>query len=135
MDDDELAEAGISKVQPTAEYDTFGSTAAEMARKQAQAEASARAGGQLSFLPDDIIAPVADSMGKPLYRCQLVIFSLCISMIVPRNSKEGLWPQDNALEALVGALITGTKCRHACKQEMLDYTGLYCDISRLLHLT
>lgn len=67
MDDDELAEAGISKVQPTAEYDTFGSTAAELARKQAQAEASTRAGGQLSFLPDDIIAPVADSMGDHLY--------------------------------------------------------------------
>ena len=64
MDDDELAEAGISAVQPTAEYDTFGSTAAEKARRQAQAEASARANGQLSFLPDDIIAPVADSMGE-----------------------------------------------------------------------
>ena len=64
MDDDELAEAGISAVQPTAEYDTFGSTAAERARRQAQAEASARANGQLSFLPDDIIAPVADSMGE-----------------------------------------------------------------------
>ncbi len=67
MDDDELAEAGIAKVQPTAEYDTFGSTAAELARKQAQADASARAGGQLSFLPDDIIAPVADSMGDLLH--------------------------------------------------------------------
>ena len=66
MDDDELAEAGISKVQPTAEYDTFGSTAAELARRQAQAEATTRAGGQLSFLPDDIIAPVADSMGDLL---------------------------------------------------------------------
>ena len=63
MDDDELAEAEIATVQPTAEYDTFGSTAAEKARRQAQAEASARADGQLSFLPDDIIAPVADSMG------------------------------------------------------------------------
>ena len=63
MDDDELAEAGISAVQPTAEYDTFGSTAADRARRQTQAEASARANGQLSFLPDDIIAPVADSMG------------------------------------------------------------------------
>ena len=66
MDDDELAEAGISAVQPTAEYDTFGSTAAEKARRQAQAEASARADGQLSFLPDDIIAPVADSMGEAI---------------------------------------------------------------------
>ena len=74
MDDDELAEAGISKVQPTAEYDTFGSTAAELARKQAQAEASTRADGQLSFLPEDIIGPVADSMGD----CQI---HLCYSVL------------------------------------------------------
>ena len=79
MDDDELAEAGISAVQPTAEYDTFGSTAADRARRQAQAEASARANGQLSFLPDDIIAPVADSMGEapslalPDLRCLLPV--------------------------------------------------------------
>jgi G patch domain-containing protein 1 len=73
MDDDELAEAGISKVQPTAEYDTFGSTAAELARKQAMAEASARADGQLSFLPEDIIAPVADSMGDcQIHLCPLL---------------------------------------------------------------
>ena len=93
MDDDELAEAGISKVQPTAEYDTFGSTAAEMARKQAQAEASARAGGQLSFLPDDIIAPVADSMGKPLHRFELVPFfpaSQCLCQRRPGTAGQRL---------------------------------------------
>ncbi len=66
---------GSAKVQPTAEYDTFGSTAAELARKQAQAEASARAGGQLSFLPDDIIAPVADSMGDLLHHATWMSFT------------------------------------------------------------
>jgi G patch domain-containing protein 1 len=61
LDEDELAEAAKTSLQPRAEYDTFGSTAAELAKKAAAAEAAGGAG--LNLVPEEIIAPVADSMG------------------------------------------------------------------------
>ena len=62
LDEDELAEAAKTSLQATAAYDTFGSTAAELAKRAAAAETS---GAGLSLVPDEIIAPVADSMGAP----------------------------------------------------------------------
>lgn len=66
LDEDELEEIRKSGPQVRAEYDTFGSTAAEHARRAANAEASTRDDkGHLTFVPDAIITPVADSMGEP----------------------------------------------------------------------
>ena len=65
LDEDELEEMHKSGLQVRAEYDTFGSTAAEHARRAATAEASSRDRGHLTFVPDAIITPVADSMGGP----------------------------------------------------------------------
>lgn len=65
LDEDELEDMRKSGLQVRAEYDTFGSTAAEHARRAANAEASTRDRGHLTFVPDAIITPVADSMGGP----------------------------------------------------------------------
>ncbi len=64
LDEDELEDMRKSGLQVRAEYDTFGTTAAEHARRAANAEASTRDRGHLSFVPDAIITPVADSMGE-----------------------------------------------------------------------
>lgn len=64
MDEDELELRQKSSVQTKAEYDTFGDTATELARKAAAADAHARP----SLIPgpvfQDLIAPVPDSVGK-----------------------------------------------------------------------
>lgn len=65
LDEDELEEVRKSGPQVRAEYDTFGSTAAEQARRAVNIEASTRDKGHLTFVPDAIITPVADSMGEP----------------------------------------------------------------------
>ena len=62
MDEDELAELGKSSLQTTAEYDTFGQGAAERARRIAATEQQQRP-GLPSFVPDELITPVADSIG------------------------------------------------------------------------
>ncbi len=52
-------------LQAAPEYDTFGSTAAEVARRAAETDAAGRAGAALpSLMPDELLAPVADSMGE-----------------------------------------------------------------------
>ena len=52
-------------LQAAPEYDTFGSTAAEVARRAAETDAAGRAGSALpSLMPDELLAPVADSMGE-----------------------------------------------------------------------
>ena len=64
MDEDELELRQKSSVQTKAEYDTFGDTATELARKAAAADAHARP----SLIPgpvfQDLIAPVPDSVGE-----------------------------------------------------------------------
>lgn len=56
-------------LQAAPEYDTFGSTAAEVARRAAETDAAGRAGAALSSLmPDELLAPVAESMGKTALR-------------------------------------------------------------------
>ncbi|KAL0047130.1 hypothetical protein WJX82_007461 [Trebouxia sp. C0006] len=66
MDEDELELRQKSSVQTKAEYDTFGDTATELARKAAAADAHARP----SLIPgpvfQDLIAPVPDSVGVRL---------------------------------------------------------------------
>ncbi|KAK9830452.1 hypothetical protein WJX72_011851 [[Myrmecia] bisecta] len=62
MDEDELAELRKHSLQQTAEYDTFGSTAAEVAKRAIAAEAVQRP----SAIPGavlEVLAPVADSIG------------------------------------------------------------------------
>lgn len=66
LDEDELEEMRKSGLQVRAEYDTFGSIAAEKARQAAHTEASSsRERGHITFVPDAIITPVADSIGAP----------------------------------------------------------------------
>ena len=73
MDEDELELRQKSSVQTKAEYDTFGDTATELARKAAAADAHARP----SLIPgpvfQDLIAPVPDSVGRThiSYMCTL----------------------------------------------------------------
>jgi G patch domain-containing protein 1 len=62
-DEDELEDMRKSGLQVRAEYDTFGTTAAERARLAAQAEMRGRDRAHLNFVPDVIVVPVADSMG------------------------------------------------------------------------
>ena len=81
-------------MQAAPEYDTFGSTAAEVARRAAQADAAGRSGTLPNLMPDDLLVPVADSMGarqtrtfltqhlktqhevQPCLRCLLLVLSL-----------------------------------------------------------
>jgi G patch domain-containing protein 1 len=65
MDEDELAEARRHTLQTTAQYDTFGSTAAELARRGAVQDAVDRPSAAFGALPEEFIAPVADSIGAP----------------------------------------------------------------------
>ena len=64
MDEEELAEAHKQSLQHHTSYDTFGSTAAEMARKTAAADASSGHAAIPALIPDEIITPVADSIGE-----------------------------------------------------------------------
>lgn len=64
MDEDELAEARRHTLQATGQYDTFGSTAAELARRGAVQDAVSRPSAAFGPLPDEFIAPVADSIGE-----------------------------------------------------------------------
>ena len=52
------------RVQAAPEFDTFGGTAAEVARRAAQADAAGRAGALPNLMPDELVAPVADSIGE-----------------------------------------------------------------------
>lgn len=63
MDEEELNERQQQSLQAHADYDTFGSTAAEMARKRAATEAAERGTALPSLVPTDLIAPVAESVG------------------------------------------------------------------------
>ncbi len=90
MDEDELELRQKSRVKTQADYDTFGDTAAEMAKKAAAADAQARP----SLIPgpvfQDLIAPVPDSVGEFSICCLPVCFcwtnmsmSVCTSLRKP----------------------------------------------------
>ncbi|GAB4821314.1 hypothetical protein N2152v2_008360 [Parachlorella kessleri] len=53
-------------VVTTEQYDTFGSTAAELARRSARDAAATRPSAIPGLLPDELVAPVADSVGVRL---------------------------------------------------------------------
>lgn len=54
--------------QTTAAYDTFGATAAEASRRAVWEQAATRPQAVPGLLPEDVIAPVADSVGIQLLR-------------------------------------------------------------------
>ena len=62
MDEDELEELGKHSLQTRAEFDTFGHDAAGKARAAAAAAQQERP-GLPSIIPDELIAPVPDSIG------------------------------------------------------------------------
>eukprot|EP00268_Persea_americana_P032945 TRINITY_DN3259_c0_g1_i4.p1 TRINITY_DN3259_c0_g1~~TRINITY_DN3259_c0_g1_i4.p1 ORF type:complete len:388 (+),score=104.22 TRINITY_DN3259_c0_g1_i4:187-1350(+) len=65
LDDDEKAEMeGI--LGTSSQFDTFGFTAAELARKQAEKEQSKRPSAIPGPVPDEIVLPVANSIGVKL---------------------------------------------------------------------
>ncbi|KAI3424986.1 hypothetical protein D9Q98_008367 [Chlorella vulgaris] len=63
LDEDELEELRRTNLQTSAEYDTFGSTAAELARRAATDAATERPSAIPGLLPDELVVPVADSVG------------------------------------------------------------------------
>ena len=64
MDEDELADRQKTAVKTTANYDTFGDTATEMAKKAAAADAQARPSAIPGAMFKDLITPVPDSIGR-----------------------------------------------------------------------
>ncbi|PRW45437.1 G patch domain-containing TGH-like isoform X1 [Chlorella sorokiniana] len=63
LDEDELEELRRTNLQTTQEYDTFGSTAAEVARRAAAEAAAERPSAIPGLVPEEVVAPVADSVG------------------------------------------------------------------------
>ena len=68
MDEDELAEIrGAVAVQPTADFDTFGSAAAEAEKRKARADAAESSSQAPSLtagpIIEELLAPVAESLG------------------------------------------------------------------------
>jgi G patch domain-containing protein 1 len=63
LDEDELEVARSTTVQANPEFDTFGGTAAEVARRAAAEDAAARPGAVPNLMPDELLVPVADSIG------------------------------------------------------------------------
>lgn len=66
LDDDEKAEFEARELSSSSQFDTFGFTAAEVARKQAEKELQTRPSAIPGPVPDEIIAPVAESIGVKL---------------------------------------------------------------------
>ena len=66
LDDDEKADFDAQELSASSEFDTFGFTAAEVARKQAETELQTRPSVIPGPVPDEIIIPVAESIGVKL---------------------------------------------------------------------
>lgn len=66
MDEEEVAALRKSAIKTTANYDTFGDTATEMAQKAAAADAQARPSVIPGAMFKDLITPVPDSIGELL---------------------------------------------------------------------
>lgn len=66
MDEDELAVLQKHSVKTTADYDTFGDTATELAKKAAVSDAQARPSLIPGAVFQDLIAPVPESIGVRL---------------------------------------------------------------------
>ncbi|KAK4350407.1 hypothetical protein RND71_029720 [Anisodus tanguticus] len=65
LDDDEKAEME-GRVGTSMQYDTFGFTAAELARKQAEKEQKQRPSAIPGPVPDEVVLPVTESIGLTL---------------------------------------------------------------------
>ncbi|GAB2209559.1 hypothetical protein Droror1_Dr00026778 [Drosera rotundifolia] len=66
LDDDEKAEMEDHALGASYQFDTFGFTATELARRQAEKEVSSRPAGIPGPVPDELIHPTTESMGKKL---------------------------------------------------------------------
>lgn len=66
LDDDEKAELESDSLGTSMQFDTFGSTAAELARKQAEKEQQQRPSAIPGPAPDEIVLPASDSIGVNL---------------------------------------------------------------------
>ncbi|KAL4547919.1 hypothetical protein Ndes2526B_g07136 [Nannochloris sp. 'desiccata'] len=66
LDEDELEELRQTNLQTTSTYDTFGSTAAEAARRAVAEESRLRPSAIPGLLPEEAIAPVAEGIGIQL---------------------------------------------------------------------
>ncbi|XP_074371053.1 G patch domain-containing protein TGH [Apium graveolens] len=66
LDEDEKAELDGESLGTSSQFDTFGSTAAEIARKQAEKEQQQRPSAIPGPAPDEIVLPASDSIGVSL---------------------------------------------------------------------
>lgn len=66
LDDDEKAELEGRSLATSSQFDTFGFTAAEVARKQAEKEQQQRPSVIPGPVPDEIVIPAAESIGVKL---------------------------------------------------------------------
>ncbi|EPS72499.1 hypothetical protein M569_02259, partial [Genlisea aurea] len=66
LDDDEKAELEGSTLGTSVQYDTFGSTAAELERKKVQAEQKQRPATIPGPVPDELLVPTTESIGVKL---------------------------------------------------------------------
>ncbi|CAA7402229.1 unnamed protein product [Spirodela intermedia] len=66
LDDDEKAELGGHGLETSLQFDTFGFTAAEVARKQAEKEQQMRPSAIPGPAPDEIVLPATNSIGVKL---------------------------------------------------------------------
>ncbi|KAJ0989095.1 hypothetical protein J5N97_007451 [Dioscorea zingiberensis] len=66
LDDDDMKNMGGQALETSTQFDTFGFTAAEYARKQAEKEQEKRPSAIPGPAPDDIVLPAADSIGMKL---------------------------------------------------------------------
>ena len=89
--DERRCDSTRAALQAAPEYDTFGSTAAEVARRAAETDAAGRTAGALpNLMPDELLAPVADSMGVRLRHATYAVVggltspSLALPSLVPR---------------------------------------------------
>lgn len=66
LDEDEKAELEGQSLGTSSQFDTFGFTAAELARKQAEKEQKQRPSAIPGPVPDDIVLPATESIGVKL---------------------------------------------------------------------
>ncbi|OWM90328.1 G patch domain-containing protein TGH isoform X2 [Punica granatum] len=68
LDEDEKAELEGRSLAASSQFDTFGFTAAELARKQAEKEQQSRPSAIPGPVPDEIVLPATDSVGMNLLK-------------------------------------------------------------------
>lgn len=68
MDEDEKQELNAQALAASSDFDTFGGTTAELARRKAKGETRGRPNAIPGPVPDELIVPAADSMGVKLLK-------------------------------------------------------------------